>query len=746
MDIEPLVRIWKIDGGGLETKITETGPVTALAWRGDGGVLATATNLDNACDGASPCECGGFYAPYYGGYPAPTPVPAPALGAPKDGGTLSSSRTRSQLLAVLLGTCFGHYGGMGSWCEADRANVSLWDPATGKLLIALGSPSAPVVSIAFSPDNRHIAAGTSSFTGITLWSISSQWLLANGRGDGAITDLLYSQDSRRLASFSQCNNTVRLWEGAAGSLVARLEAAGPFMQFLPTARFLAQRQEGFTYSCGPGSAGPLARWLSQDGSEEGHPGERVGVQAYTIDGKRFVANVMMPQPRLVVYDGQSGAEICTLAESAAAMGLLKVQISKDGARVAALTWGEALLWDGNTGRLLARRTDASASDLSPDGTRWAVATKPMFAAPPAIMPIPVPQQGDSKEPPKGPPDEPAKLRPAGQGVFGFPKIVRDPEPKAPPMKELDDVPPAPKALPGVRNDFTPKPPTLTLFDGNGKEIAKLTGVEFHCDTLTFDPTGKSLIAVANLEIVKVYKADSGKLTAQFRTNDAKIAISPDGNYLAIHRPQPLFPPISAVPPKRGPAKEVAPKAPPPKVGAIIPMPGMSELISQLPTSEPKKSPAPGPQPAGIDGELEPAFSQGSEAPGGRRIMFVTLIDLSNGQPVWNASVAGTGHGGLAFSADGKRLALGYVDGKSGFVQVWSTSAPEGDEKWKHEIVARYSGHHGAVNAVAFSPDGKRLASGGADRVVKVWKLPAEGETGPGVDVPAEGTPSVVSAK
>src|SRR5262249_27312890 len=44
----------------------------------------------------------------------------------------------------------------------------------------------------------------------------------------------------------------------------------------------------------------------------------------------------------------------------------------------------------------------------------------------------------------------------------------------------------------------------------------------------------------------------------------------------------------------------------------------------------------------------------------------------------------------------------------------------------NEPARRFQGHRGAVNAVAFRPDGKQLASGGADRMVRLWDV-ATGE-------------------
>ncbi len=64
---------------------------------------------------------------------------------------------------------------------------------------------------------------------------------------------------------------------------------------------------------------------------------------------------------------------------------------------------------------------------------------------------------------------------------------------------------------------------------------------------------------------------------------------------------------------------------------------------------------------------------------------------------------------VAFSPNGKYLAIGRDNTT---VEVWDVAAKSN--------VYTYNGHTGDVFTLAWSPDGKRIASGGADATVQVW--------------------------
>ncbi len=98
---------------------------------------------------------------------------------------------------------------------------------------------------------------------------------------------------------------------------------------------------------------------------------------------------------------------------------------------------------------------------------------------------------------------------------------------------------------------------------------------------------------------------------------------------------------------------------------------------------------------------------------------VQVWDVTTGQNVYNF----TGHAAdvltVAWSPDGKRIASGSGDG---IVQVWD--ATTGNHAYTYRGHADYyPGHftsNEAVNSLAWSPDGKHIASGSSDMTVQVW--------------------------
>ncbi|KZT50333.1 WD40 repeat-like protein, partial [Calocera cornea HHB12733] len=98
---------------------------------------------------------------------------------------------------------------------------------------------------------------------------------------------------------------------------------------------------------------------------------------------------------------------------------------------------------------------------------------------------------------------------------------------------------------------------------------------------------------------------------------------------------------------------------------------------------------------------------------GSQFPFIPRV-CSGGMSAWPSAQVLRGHLGavesVAFSPDGTRITSGSYDET---VRVWDavTGQPVGDP---------LVGHKGSVTSVAFSPDGSRIASGSWDKTVRVW--------------------------
>jgi len=110
---------------------------------------------------------------------------------------------------------------------------------------------------------------------------------------------------------------------------------------------------------------------------------------------------------------------------------------------------------------------------------------------------------------------------------------------------------------------------------------------------------------------------------------------------------------------------------------------------------------------------------------------LTVWSLPDGKLVKRVTTRAERAYGLVFASDGKLVVAGARPGQEGDVRVYDLNAPGKVENGvtllngvddPKVMLKQLLDSDDAVLALALSPDGKRLAAGGCDRVVRVWDV------------------------
>jgi WD40 repeat protein len=281
---------------------------------------------------------------------------------------LALSGHKSDVISVTF-SADGKYLATGS---VDTA-VHIWDAASGKLLRVLEGHSAPVGGLAFSPDQKLLLTSSEDGT-LIIWDVDTGELLRN-LPNFTVYKVSFSPDGTRVAAAAF--DGLQVWMYTPGEPVT-LEASksiltigdGGSAVFSPDGKWLA----ALSLSTASGNAVKL--WDANTGQElltlVGHTDWLAGL-AFSPDGKRLASTSLDGTVR--IWSLAAGQELVTVLSPIAGYGN-RVVYSPNGQELATNGGdGSATIWNANTGepRLTLKGHDVEVMNMafSPDGKRFA---------------------------------------------------------------------------------------------------------------------------------------------------------------------------------------------------------------------------------------------------------------------------------------------------------------------------------------------------------------------------------------
>jgi len=276
------------------------------------------------------------------------------------------------------------YSSSGKWIATGGGDttVKLWDAETGKETRTLYGHTSEVRAVAFSPDEKRIAASC-SIVFSDEQSVTRVWNIEDGRElfalkghTGGITCVAFSPDGKTIITGSY-DGTVRLWDAETGGETAIF----PSYSIETSDAWWRRYSESFVYSlaCSPdgekiaagyqdGQVRIWQRWEAKmweslkdtfespwrSNSIQAHTKEAVDFDylgsvysvSFSPDGKRLVTGSR--DKTVKIWDVETETELFCLQGHENEVS--SVSFSPDGKRIASGAFdGAILIWDAETG-------------------------------------------------------------------------------------------------------------------------------------------------------------------------------------------------------------------------------------------------------------------------------------------------------------------------------------------------------------------------------------------------------------
>lgn len=233
-----------------------------------------------------------------------------------------------------------------AWLAAGttKNDIRLWQAHSGTPHLILQGHTAWVRSIAFSPDGRVLASGGDDQT-IRLWDVKSGNCLNTLQGHTAwVRSVAFSPDGRMLASGGE-DQTIRLWEGTSGQCLHILQGRSGRVRtvaFHPDGSLLASGGEDQTACLWEVKSGRCLNIL------QGHT-KRIRDLAFSADGRTIASG--SDDGTLRLWDVSSGACLKTLQGHTDCVR--SVAFSPDGRVLASGSEDRTVcIWDVQSGECL----------------------------------------------------------------------------------------------------------------------------------------------------------------------------------------------------------------------------------------------------------------------------------------------------------------------------------------------------------------------------------------------------------